>query len=96
MDLTGVRKIRLFSYNRIDLWNKKKFSILLDYVILILTNQNLEFYRSHDITFIHSIGHTMLRLHFYHLVILFYYLASEKFGKKILICHNYGHGGSGK
>lgn len=28
-------------------------------------------------------------------VIFFYYLASEKFGKRILICHNYGHGGSG-
>lgn len=26
----------------------------------------------------------------------FFYLASEKFDKKILICHNYGHGGAGK
>lgn len=38
----------------------------------------------------------MLRLHFSHLSILFVYLAFEKFAKKILICHNYGHGGTGK
>ncbi len=23
-------------------------------------------------------------------------LASERFSKKVLICHNYGHGGAGK
>ena len=33
---------------------------------------------------------------FFSFVVLFYYLVSEKFGKKILICHNYGHGWSGK
>jgi hypothetical protein len=29
-------------------------------------------------------------------VLIFFSLASEKFNKKVLVCHNYGHGGAGK